>query len=193
MYFKRFLLQCHRMSGLKKSTRHTHGFTIVELLIVIVVVGILAVVTIVSYNGVQVRALNASKTDEIVSWDKLFEMYKTMNGTYPSMADGGYCLGTGFPDTDSDSVGECRDLYYAPNRYSENTTLKNMISTVGKVSVGTRSDVHSTMGPYVEYHSPTLTLVEVIQGSSTQCPSPTKYLWDDGGGMLLCGITHNLN
>ena len=32
------------------------GFTIVELLIVIVVIGILAAITIIAYNGVQVRA-----------------------------------------------------------------------------------------------------------------------------------------
>ena len=34
----------------------TSGFTIVELLIVIVVIGILAAITIVAYNGVQNRA-----------------------------------------------------------------------------------------------------------------------------------------
>lgn len=34
----------------------TRGFTIVELLIVIVVIGILAAITIVAYNGVQERA-----------------------------------------------------------------------------------------------------------------------------------------
>jgi prepilin-type N-terminal cleavage/methylation domain-containing protein len=36
--------------------RKSHGFTIVELLIVIVVIGILAAITIVAYNGVQERA-----------------------------------------------------------------------------------------------------------------------------------------
>ena len=42
----------------KKQT----GFTIVELLIVIVVIGILAAITIVAYNGVRARA-NQSKID----------------------------------------------------------------------------------------------------------------------------------
>lgn len=40
------------------------GFTIVELLIVIVVIGILAAISIVAYNGVQARAMvSTAKTD----------------------------------------------------------------------------------------------------------------------------------
>jgi prepilin-type N-terminal cleavage/methylation domain-containing protein len=43
-----------------KQTHHQSGFTIVELLIVIVVIGILATITIVAYNGIQDRARMAS-------------------------------------------------------------------------------------------------------------------------------------
>jgi prepilin-type N-terminal cleavage/methylation domain-containing protein len=46
----------------KMWARKQTGFTIVELLIVIVVIGILAAITIVAYNGVQTRA-NQSKID----------------------------------------------------------------------------------------------------------------------------------
>ena len=45
-------------------TRQT-GFTIVELLIVIVVIGILAAITIVAYNGIQTRAQNTQRINEI--------------------------------------------------------------------------------------------------------------------------------
>lgn len=60
------------------------GFTIVELLIVIVVLGILAAITVVAYNGVQNRANDATlKSDLRHSFMKVQEHYVT-NGSLPS-------------------------------------------------------------------------------------------------------------
>lgn len=47
------------------ANRKQNGFTIVELLIVIVVIGILAAIVIVAFNGVQTRAQNAQKATEM--------------------------------------------------------------------------------------------------------------------------------
>jgi prepilin-type N-terminal cleavage/methylation domain-containing protein len=44
------------MDKLIKNPSINNGFTIVELLVVIVVIGILAAITVVSYNGIQGRA-----------------------------------------------------------------------------------------------------------------------------------------
>lgn len=60
------------------------GFTIAELLIVIVVIGILAAITIVAYNGVQNRAFNIRVQSDIKNVQRLVEAYKAVNDTYPS-------------------------------------------------------------------------------------------------------------
>lgn len=70
----------------KRASLHeqTRGFTIVELLIVIVIIGILAAITIVAYNGIQNRASNARVQSDIKNVQKLVENYNATNGSYPS-------------------------------------------------------------------------------------------------------------
>ncbi len=63
------------------------GFTIVELLIVVVVIAILAAITIVSYNGVQSRAKIASVQSELSALNKKIELYKAEKGLYPINSD----------------------------------------------------------------------------------------------------------
>ena len=66
----------------KKISSHT-GFTIVELLIVIVVIGILAAITIVAYNGVQNRARVAGIQTNLANIGKMAVLYQTDNDSYP--------------------------------------------------------------------------------------------------------------
>lgn len=63
---------------------NTKGFTIVELLIVIVVIAILAAITIVAYNGIQGRARDSQRVADMQSIVKALELYKTTNGSYPA-------------------------------------------------------------------------------------------------------------
>jgi type II secretion system protein G len=66
------------------SKRFNGGFTIVELLIVIVVIGILAAITIVAYNGVQGRARDTQRISDLKSIVKALEIYKINTGAYPT-------------------------------------------------------------------------------------------------------------
>lgn len=64
--------------------RTQSGFTIVELLIVIVIIGILAAITIVAYNGIQDRARASSASSALSQAASKLGIYNADNGTYPS-------------------------------------------------------------------------------------------------------------
>jgi len=56
------------------------GFTIVELLIVIVVIAILAAITIVSYNGIQARAKTSQANTELRQLEKAILIARNNEG-----------------------------------------------------------------------------------------------------------------
>ena len=63
------------------------GFTIVELLIVIVVIGILAAITIVAYNGVQNRAKTSAGQSLAGQIAKKAEAWNTIKSAYPTLTE----------------------------------------------------------------------------------------------------------
>jgi prepilin-type N-terminal cleavage/methylation domain-containing protein len=81
----------------------TAGFTIVELLIVIVVIGILAAITIVAYNGVQSRARSTNAQAAANGVLKKAEVYNT-DDLAPTV---------GYPTLPSHLSGATADKTYA--------------------------------------------------------------------------------
>lgn len=63
------------------------GFTIVELLIVIVVIGILAAITIVAYNGIQTRAKISVVNSQFNQIKKSMLAYKAQYSELPPIGD----------------------------------------------------------------------------------------------------------
>ena len=61
------------------------GFTIVELLIVIVVIGILAAITIVAFNGVQNRANDTTVQSDLRSTYSKIRQFEAINGRWPTL------------------------------------------------------------------------------------------------------------
>lgn len=64
------------------------GFSLIELMIVVVIVGILASVALPSYREHVQKTRRADGQKELVTWANALERYFSVNGTYLS---GGAC------------------------------------------------------------------------------------------------------
>jgi prepilin-type N-terminal cleavage/methylation domain-containing protein len=125
------------------------GFTIVELLIVIVVIGILAAITIVAYNGVQQRARNVQTNSAAGNTLMAFKLYLGANGSYPPVTYALNCIGQ--------AVTACTA---ATSNWSRDAGLEAALLTVtSSLSLpsngpGTASTYDSNLG-YIPQRTPT--------------------------------------
>jgi len=74
------------LKNIKSNTQAQKGFTIVELLIVVVVIAILAAITIVSYNGITNRANASAAASTAAALQKKAELFASdgPTGSYPA-------------------------------------------------------------------------------------------------------------
>lgn len=136
------------MSNISIDTKiiRQYGFTIVELLVVIVVISILAAITIVAFNGVQSSARDAALRADVRNGVGQIESTAAQSGVYPdSIADSGidegaetssgntysyllkpygYCLSARNSDANASFV------YKTDTRLTEPGTCKASISTL---------------------------------------------------------------
>lgn len=64
--------------------KKTQGFTVVELLIVIVVLGILMTIGLIAYRGMQDRSLDSRREQDMASIKKALLLYNTKYGGVPT-------------------------------------------------------------------------------------------------------------
>jgi len=125
------------------------GFTIVELLVVIVVIGILAAITIVSFNGVQNKANDVTVQSDLKNIAKQFELYKLDNGVYPAgtaqlttlglrASKGSY--GNGFSG-DNYNLLYCRVAADGPNKFALMASSKSGTVFIYKSETGAFSSI----------------------------------------------------
>jgi serine/threonine-protein kinase len=132
-------------STLLITPKKRHGFTVIELVVVIVVIGILAAIAIVVYSGVTRRAVETSMQSDLDGASSALEFDNRQNGSYPSnssSANGGqglvatsgntltyvlkpygYCLATvnsGTPNT---------YVYKSSTRITQSGTCDSVVST----------------------------------------------------------------
>jgi prepilin-type N-terminal cleavage/methylation domain-containing protein len=178
------------------GTAHSHrykllrGFTIVELLVVIVVIAILAAITIVAYNGIQQRAQYSKLSAGLNSYEKASQLYKVDHGVFPHTD--GYqsgCLGRpeDYPATADFQQGQCGLTGGAMGSINNdiNTALAPYLTPVpdlGGLPIITYSDGSKYRGVYYEGND-TYFYYEYGMPNGSTCPYG-KDTWS--GDEVLC-------
>lgn len=69
------------------NSKSDSGFTIVEILVVILVIGILSTILILTYSGVKVRQRNTARVNDIKLIQSNLETYYADSGFYPTIVE----------------------------------------------------------------------------------------------------------
>lgn len=73
----------------RPPTRQTAGFTLVEIMIVVVIIGLLAALAIPAFSRVQQSAQNNRYISDLRTFAQAFETYAVKNGNWPPNAGTG--------------------------------------------------------------------------------------------------------
>lgn len=176
--------------------RKTSGFTIVEIIIICAVVGILAGIIAVGWNGTLIAGRDRARNSEQQDWAKRFETYRQRFGTYPASnlasttaLTGTHCLGQGFPDS------RCVRSSGVP--YTTENTSSDIMQLLAKV--GTLPEYKHLparggyIGPWVSYIAGTPGNVRIYHAyEATDCPNGTTHDTSYSGG-TVCYIQFTKN
>ena len=89
-----------------KSARNPHGFTLIELLVVITIIAILAVIGLAIFSGVQARARNAKRRQDVVAIGKAMEVNKGSTAAYYPIIVGSWFAGGNVPQEGTGGVSQ---------------------------------------------------------------------------------------
>lgn len=114
--------------NLHQPPPNNKGFTIVELLVVIVVIGILSTVAVAGYQGISKRAQDTTTLSLVNSWEKVVLAYSVDKGVYPLVGTTNrtFCLGS-LPADDLYADGECEKTISGTNTPSTSPSTELML------------------------------------------------------------------
>lgn len=164
------------------------GFTIVELLIVIVVIAILAAISIVAYSGIQQRSKETKLLSGVSTYVKTFQQYKAVNSAYPT--DSG-CLGAGYQSNSCWYDGSTAALGVNVNLDS---SLAQFISTKydfgpERMAIGISSLNRGGLAYFNNDATYGNRLVYYLSGINRSCGIPGAVGANEGGIVTQCNIS----
>ena len=119
---------------MRRMKKTMSGFTIVELLIVIVIIAILAAITIVAYNGIQNRALDTRRESDMATINKALLAYNAVHGGVPNVAT--YSTGSNFGGWDVSAHSSWLLFLRSTNGNMPIDPQNTVASTVDSASAG---------------------------------------------------------
>ena len=165
-----------RITSKSDQANSRRGFTIVELLIVIVVIAILAAITIVAYSGIKQRATNTAIVDAANKSFRMITAYITVNNAYPAATT--LCVTT--------SLG----CVWSGSTISANSTFDTNMATMGTLPRIVPTTISTEYGVIYSYSTgrtmdgtvqPVMILYHLI-GIGQSCVLPVT---NSGGSTML--------
>lgn len=180
----------HRFTFSIDSKKRPFGFTVVELLIVIVVIGIIATITVISYSGIQEKSIRNTVEADLRSASSALETAKSKSGGYPTTKPADlpksngteytyvyYGTSKSFCLAATTTEGDIPSIYLT----SDNSTIKE--GTCSAPTGGTVPAITTASLPAVNRNT---AYNATIAASGT--PAPTFSI---GSGALPTGLTLN--
>lgn len=192
-----------------RRSRQKLGFTLVEILVVVMLVALLTTIGLVLWRGVDARAFNNRVLFAMTTYRDAFTLYASQEKRFPSVpTSGSYCLKYGgltgaevnsrWPsaskpvNTTAGGVTEpsyfCRDFLETATSHASYPPLTRALESVSKINIPTESsqyliDTYSG-GIWARYSgtqaAATITIYGFFAGNT--CPNGTALDWSSPDG-----------
>ena len=174
------------MGGGLRRTSLRAGFTIVELLIVIIVIAILATLMAAAYSGIRERAGNSVTVSAVASQIKAIKLYIAENDTFPTylLGEGSIypCIGEKYDYSNGQICGQAGGSCVSGGvgcTTSIQSGYKDQIRKYyngGKIPTPSSQLVNyegtNYLGAYVHANSPTQLFIRYFLSGNVSCGAP---------------------